>query len=360
MQPKSTLPSLKYILIPILCWIVFFIKHTYHFSWLNVLAVPALLMCTLQAVHHAEVIAHRVGEPFGTLVLALAVTIIEVSLIISMMMASGPDGSALARDTVFAAIMIIITGMIGISLLSGGIRHREQSFGMQGVTTYLITLLAVSVLTLILPNYTTTIPGPYYSVKQLVFVAIVSLLLYASFIFVQNFKHKDLFVDEVATEEEDTEPKPSKKEAIWSFVLLFVCLGAVIMLAESLAPDLEDLIDRWNAPHSLVGIIIAIVVLLPEGLSAFKAASGNKLQKSLNLSLGSALASICLSIPTVTFFSIVYDLPLTLGIDARSSVIFLLAMLVLMLSFRTGKTIILQGIVLLLIFFTYIFMTIFP
>jgi len=362
MEVRSKSRLTKHILIPVAAWIIFALKHGYHEPWLNILAIPALLICTIEAVHHAEVLAHRLGEPFGSLVLALSVTIIEVSLIITMMLASGPEGSVLARDTVFAAIMIILTGMIGVSLLIGAIKFREQQFGLQGINAIITTLLAISVLTLILPNYTASVTGSYYSKKQLVFVAIASLVLYGSFVFVQNFKHKELFLpaDEPGKEEGPTIARPSAKAALISFGLLFICLGAVIMLAESLAPDLENLIDRMHAPHSLAGVIIACVILLPEGLSAFKAASRNQLQRSLNLSLGSALASICLTIPVVAVFSICYNIPLELGLDSKSTVLFVLALLIVMLSFSIGKTIMLQGLVLLVIFAAYIFMTIFP
>lgn len=360
MAASSTSSYTKLLLVPAAAWAIFAFKHAYHEPLLNIVAIPALIICTIEAVHHAEVIAHRLGEPFGSLVLALSVTIIEVSLIITMMLASGPEGSVLARDTVFAAIMIILTGMIGLSLLTGAIKFGEQSFGLQGINAVITVLLAISVLALILPNYTTSVQGPHYSKKQLVFISIVSLILYASFVFVQNFKHKELFLPSGENSDERTIEKPSGKAALFSFILLLVCLGAVIMLAESLAPDLENLIERMHAPHSLAGIVIAFIILLPEGLSAYRAASRNQLQTSLNLSLGSALASICLTIPAVAFFSILYHIPLELGLDSKSMVLFVLALLVVMLSFSTGKTIMLQGLVLLMIFAAYIFMTIFP
>ncbi len=360
MAGNSTYSYIKHILIPAAAWATFVLKHAYHEPLLNILAIPGLIICTIEAVHHAEVLAHRLGEPFGSLVLALSVTIIEVSLIIAMMLASGKDGSVLARDTVFAAIMIILTGMIGLSLLIGAIKFREQSFGLQGINAVITVLLAISVLALILPNYTVSVQGSYYSRKQLIFISILSLILYASFVFVQNFKHRELFLPSGGNSGEEAISKPSAKTALFSFILLLTCLGAVIMLAESLAPDLENLIERLHAPHSLAGIIIACIILLPEGLSAYKAASRNQLQTSLNLSLGSALASICLTIPAVAFFSILYNIPLELGLDSKSMVLFVLALLIVILSFSTGKTIMLQGLVLLMIFAAYIFMTIFP
>jgi len=286
------------------------------------------------------------------------VTMIEVSLIVSLMFAGGKDTSALARDTVFAAIMIILNGMIGLSIFAGGVRFREQKFVQQGINAALTTLVTISVLTLILPNYTTSVPGPFYSRQQLLFVAIVTLILYGTFIVVQNIRHREHFLsgddDELKTE------KPSGSIAGLSVVLLIVCLGAVVFLAESLAPGLESWVNSIGAPVSLVGVIIAMVVLLPEGLSAYHAARKNQLQKSLNLSLGSALASIGLTIPTVSVISLFTGLPLTLGIGAGSSMLFLLSLFVIILSLSTGKTTILQGIVLLLIFAVYIFTIIFP
>ncbi len=349
----------KTILIPILAWAAFALHHFIDWPFFNLVLVVALLYCTLQAVHQAEIIAHKIGEPFGTMVLALAITSIEVSLIISIMLAGGPETSVLARDTVFAAVMIILNGMIGLSILTGGIKFKEQTFVQQGVNATLTILVAISVLTLILPNYTTTIPGPFYSKKQLFFVAAMSLILYGSFVFVQNIKHKEYFL---ADDHQDhaSQDKPTNKETIISLLLLLACLGAVVALAESLAPTLDHLIDQFGAPHSLVGVIIASIVLLPEGLSAYNAAKKNQLQKSLNLSLGSALASIGLSIPIVAIYSIFSGIQLTLGIDAQATLLFLLSLFVIILSLSTGKTTILQGIVLLIIFFVYLFIIIFP
>lgn len=350
----------KLFAVPALAWAVFFWKYNAGGVLPTILCIPALVHCTLQGVHHAEVIAHRIGEPFGSLVLALAVTLIEVALIISMMVSSGPDGGTLARDTVFAAVMIILTAMIGTSLLAGSMKFGEQTYKLQGINSVLTVLLPIAVLTMVLPNFTLSAKGPYYSNHQLVYISIVSLVLYGSFVFVQNFRHKDFFINPVAKKETEEEVKPSKKEALSSLLLLFICLGAVIMLAKALAPDLDTLIERMNAPRSLAGIVIAMIILLPEGLSAYRAARRDELQTSLNLALGSALASICLTIPSVAVFSIIYKIPLELGLDAKSIIMFTLSFLVVSLSFKTGKTIILQGIVLLVIFFSYVFLTIFP
>ena len=345
-------------ILPLLAWLAFMVHHYFDLPYFNVLVVVALLVATLQAVHHAEVIAYRVGQPFGSMVLALAVTAIEAALIISMMLASGPEGKAIARDTVFAAVMIILNGMVGISIFAGSIRFREQKFILGGVNAALITLTAISILTLILPNYTVSVAGPYYSAKQLIFVAFVSLVLYASFVFVQNFQHKDQFVD--ANGKEEAFQRPTGRETAMSVLLLLVCLGAVVLLAESLAPDLHHLLDKYQAPHTLAGVIIACIVLLPEGLTAYRAAKNNELQKSLNLSLGSALASIGLTIPIVSIVALATGSQITLGIDAVPTILFFLSLLIIILSLSIGRTTVLHGITLLVIFLTYIFTIIFP
>ncbi len=346
------------IFFPLLAWLAFWVSHYVHWPFFFIFSAAALIGAVLSAVHHAESIAHRVGEPFGTLVLALAVTMIEVSLIVSLMFAGGHDTSGLARDTVFAAVMIILNGMVGLSIFTGGVKYREQNFSLQGISSALTILVAVSVITLILPNFTVSAPGPFYNKQQLIFVGIITLILYGTFILVQNVRHKDHFQD--TAEEASHDEIPSLTTTWLSVLFLIVCLGAVVFLAESLAPGLESWVKSIGAPVSLVGVIIALVVLLPEGLSAYHAARKNKLQKSLNLSLGSALASIGLTIPAVSFVSLYTGLPLSLGIGSGATVLFLLSLFVIILSLSTGKTTILQGVVLLVIFAIYIFTIIFP
>jgi Ca2+:H+ antiporter len=346
---------------PVLAWLLFagtgFTSGTIY----SILLAAGLIGSVLAAVHHAEVIAHRVGEPYGALVLAVAVTSIEVALIISLMLTPGHETATLARDTVFAAEMIIITGIVGGCLLLGGIKFKEQTFGLDGVSAALTVLTAISVLALILPNYTSSIPGPFYNSKQLTFVAIVSLVLYGTFLLVQTISHRRYFLQEDNQHSEKGHALPPTKKTTWlSIVFLLISLVAVVVLAEFLAPGIEAGVDRMGAPRSLVGIIIAMVVLLPEGLSALNAAKHNQLQSSLNLALGSALASIGLTIPAVAFVSLYEGLPLTLGIDTKSTVLFLLSLFIILLSLRTGRTTLLQGAVLLVIFAVYIFTTIVP
>ncbi len=320
-----------------------------------------MLGCVLAAVHHAEVIAHRVGEPYGTFLLAVAVTIIEVALIVSLMLSGGPSTTALARDTVFAAVMIILNGMVGVCMLMGGSRFGEQRFGLYGVSASLATLAAIAVLTLVLPNYTTTVAGPFYSVAQLAFIAVVSIVLYGTFVLVQTVRHRDYFLPKEAADNKQVHAEPpSGRVALTSLALLMACLAAVVLLAKSLAPSIEAAVASAGAPVAVVGVIIAAVVLLPEGLAALRAARANRLQTSLNLALGSALASIGLTIPAVAIVSIVTGWTLTLGLDTKSSVLLLLSLFVATLSLGTGRTTVLQGVVHLVIFAAYLFTTIVP
>jgi Ca2+:H+ antiporter len=350
---------------PIASWLILAIglSGSSHIpSWLlEVFFVIGLIAGILAAVFHAEVVAHRVGEPYGTLVLALAVTAIEVALIVSLMMAGGEAANGLARDAVFASVMIILNGMVGICLLSGGRRHGEQSFGLYGVSAALATLAAISVLTLVLPNYTTTTVGPFYSKSQLTFIAIVSLVLYGTFLIVQTVKHRDYFLPTQSLDDETVHADaPTNKMAIVSGVLLLVCLGSVVLLAKKLSPTLEVVVSDVGAPKTLVGIIIAAVVLLPESIAAYQAARANRLQTSLNLALGSALASIGLTIPAVALVSIATGWSLSLGIDEKSSVLLLLSLMVASLSLGTGRTTVMQGTVHLVIFAVYLFTAVVP
>jgi Ca2+:H+ antiporter len=330
-------------------------------GWFEVLLVVSLIAGILAAVFHAEVVAHRVGEPYGTLVLALAVTGIEVALIVSLMIAGGEAASGLARDTVFASVMIILNGMVGLCLLSGGRRHGEQSFGLFGVSAALATLAAISVLTLVLPNYTTTTAGPVYSSSQLTFIAVISLVLYGTFVLVQTVRHRDYFLPATGEADEAVHaPPPSNRMTILSAALLLICLGAVVLLAKALSPTLERIVVIIGVPKALVGIIIALVVLLPEGIAAYQAARANRLQTSLNLALGSALATIGLTIPAVSIVSLMTGWTLSLGIDAKSTVLLVLSLFVASLSLGTGRTTVMQGAVHLVIFAVYLFTAIVP
>ena len=359
MRFKLSLPYWT-IVAPLVAWLFYFLKSYQLSTTFTILITVSLIGAVMAAVHHAEVIAHRIGEPYGTLVLAIAVTVIEVSLIVSLMLSGGSDAATLARDTVFAAVMIILTGIIGLCLLLGGFRFGEQSYGKHGVNAALVTLTAITVLTLILPNFTTSIPGPVYNRSQLIFVAIISLVLYATFVMVQAVRHRDYFLPNTVGDQELPAEPPSKGTTLLSSILLLACLGAVVLLAKTLAPSIESGVVKLGAPKTLVGIIVAFVILLPEGFAALRAARKNKLQTSLNLALGSALASIGLTIPAVAMVSVFSGFPVTLGIDTKSMVLLILSLFTIMLSFGTGRTTILQGVVLLVIFAVYLFTTIVP
>lgn len=331
-----------------------------------VLLLAAGLACSvIAAVHHAEVIAHRVGEPFGTLVLALAVTVIEVALIVSMMLSGGEANRALARDTVYAAVMIILNGIIGISLVAGARRHFEQGFQVQGVTAGLATLIAIVVFSLILPNYATSTAGPLYTNSQLVFIAFAILVLFAGFTFIQTVRHRNYFLpaddgDGDGDAAGGRADPPSGRETSASLALLLLALVVVVLSAKKISPSIESLLAAVGAPAATVGILIAAVVLLPEGIAAVRAALHDRLQTSLNLAIGSAIASIGLTVPTVALVALVMGWPLVLGLDGKSMVLLLLTLFVASLSLRTGRTNVLLGLVHLVLFAAYLFLSFVP
>ncbi|WP_264048471.1 calcium:proton antiporter [Methylobacterium flocculans] len=319
-----------------------------------------LVATVFAAVFHAEVVAHRVGEPFGTLVLALAVTVIEVALIVSVMLGGGSGKAELARDTVFAAVMIICNGLVGMCLLSGGVRHSVQGFRLHGALAALAVLAALVTLTLVLPNFVST-AGPVFTVPQLLFAAVASLVLYGSFVFVQTVRHRDYFLPEGGTgDEKEHAAPPSSRLALASFGLLLVCLAGVVGLAKVLTPTLEWGIDGLGIPKAVTGIVIAMLVLMPEGLAAVRAARANRLQTSMNLALGSALASIGLTIPTVALVSVLTGQPLSLGLGSKDQVLLALTLLVAVITLGTGRTTVLQGIVHLVIFASFLFFAVLP
>jgi Ca2+:H+ antiporter len=357
--PATVLPRWT-IAAPFVAWIVLGVAYALpENGLLLVLIGVALCAAVFTAVHHAEVVAHRVGEPFGTLVLAVAVTVIEVALIVSVMLTSGPEKAGLARDTVFAAVMIVCNGIVGICLLVGGIRHREQDFQSRGAAAALAVLASLSVLTMVMPNYTTTSVGPVLSSSQLAFAGVSSLVLYGVFVFVQTVRHRDYFLADAPGEDVHAAP-PSTGVALTAGGLLVVCLVAVVLLAKVLSPVVETAVKNAGAPPAVVGIIIAALVLLPEGLAAVRAARADRLQNSLNLALGSALASIGLTIPTVAAVFLWTAQPLILGIDGKETVLLMLTLVVGTLTLSSGRTTILQGAVHLSLFAAYLFLSFAP
>lgn len=331
--------------------------------WQILLMATLLIAAVINAVHQAEVIAHKTGEPFGTLVLAVSVTIIEVALIVSIMLSAGANGALIARDSVFAAVMIVMNGVIGISIFLGGLRHRILSFRVEGTNSSLAVLIALAVLTLVMPNFTTTTPGPTYSNSQLMLAGVLSLVLYGTFVFIQTVRHRDYFLpqqDAALADPESHAPAPSNTKTAISVILLLVSLVVVVLLAKALSPAIEAAIDSVGAPRSVVGIAIALLVLLPEGVAATRAAMANRLQTSLNLSIGSALASIGLTIPAVALISVVFDLPLSLGIDNVGITFLGLTFLLSLLTIAIGRATVLQGVVHLVVFAAYLFLSLVP
>jgi Ca2+:H+ antiporter len=346
---------------PALAWVVLIATAFVGGSpILAAVAAAALIATVFAAVHHAEVIAHRIGEPFGTLVLAVAVTVIEVALIVSIMIGAAGAKSELARDTVFASVMIACNGVVGLCLLFGGARHHEQGFQVQGASSALAVLAALTTLTLILPNVTTSAPGPMFSTSQLIFAGVISLVLYGAFVFVQTVRHRGHFLPLEADATPAQDAMPSGKTALLSGVLLLAALLAIVGLAKALSPTLESAVDRLDVPKAVVGVVIAMLVLMPEGLAAIRAARANQLQTSLNLALGSALASIGLTIPAVAVVSIVLKQPLALGLGGKDQVLLALTLVVGIVTLGTGRTTVLQGIVHLVIFAAFLVLAVLP
>ena len=328
---------------------------------LAILCGVALMGTVIAAVHHAEVVAHRVGEPFGTLVLALAVTAIETALILSMVIAGGDEMAVLARDSIYAAVMIICTGVVGICVLLGGIAHGEQTFRIEGAGAGLAALIVMSTLTLVLPVFTTTTPGGTYSGSQLAFVAVSSAALWAIFIFVQTVRHRDYFIPVADAANEEVHAEPPTIRATWaSFGWLLVSLVAVVGLAKMLSPTIERAVEAANAPRAVVGIVIAALVLLPETWAAVRAARANRLQSSMNLAIGSALACIGLTVPVVVLASALFGLPLVLGLEPKDIAMLMLTFLVSAVTLGAGRTYLMQGAVHLVLFAAYLFLAFVP
>jgi Ca2+:H+ antiporter len=302
-----------------------------------------LLLAVLAAVRHAEAVGAYLGEPFGTLTLAIAVTVIEAGLIISLILAASEPNPFLARDAVHAVVVLVIHGLAGLCIVVGTLRHREQEFSTRGAGAFLGVLLPLAALTLVLPNHVVSAAGPYYTTTQLAFVSVVCLALYASFVFVQTVRHPGLFIGPGAAN--DTQhAKPSAAAAGLSFVLMVLVLTAVVLLGKALGPAVRAAINALGAPLRLEGVIIAAIVLMPEAATAVRAAARDRLQTALNLALGSAVACIGLTIPVVAFVSWWIGQPLGLGVDDSATVLLALSFLVAMITYGTGRTTLLSGL----------------
>jgi Ca2+:H+ antiporter len=351
-----------------------FVWHRTLPPWVVAVVAVALIGAVLVAVHHAEVVAHRVGEPYGSLILAVAVTVIEVGLILSITASGGPQTASLARDTVFAAVMITCNGIVGLSLVVGAVRHHVVRFQAGGSAGALAAVITLAVLCLALPTFTTSSPGPTFAGPQLAFAAVVSVVLYGVYVFVQTVRHRDYFlpvakptaatdtgddVDGDVDGDDHLEP-PSARTALISLGLLLVALVAVVGLAKTISPTIEAGVAAVGAPPSVVGVAIALLVLLPETLAAVNAAARNRLQTSFNLAYGSALASIGLTIPAIALASIWMDGPLLLGLSGLELVLLAVTALVGSVTVGRGTAIVLGGAVHLVIFAAFLFVAVVP
>ena len=327
-----------------------------------VVAGAFLAGAVLAAVHHAEVVAHRVGEPFGSLVLAVSVTVIEVALIVTLMVSggSGSETATLARDTVFAAVMITTNGILGISVLLGALHKGTASFNAEGTATALATVCTLAVVCLVLPSFTESAPGPEFTSGQLAFAAVASLALYGLFVWIQTIRHRDYFLPEETAGPDDHAPPPSDRAALTSLGLLLVSLVAVVGLAKLESGAIEDAVGAIGAPPSAVGVVIALLVLLPETLAAVRNARRNRVQTSFNLALGSAMASIGLTIPAIAVASIWLDGPLVLGLGGTQIVLLAITAIVGALTVLPGRATLQEGGVHLVLFAAFVFFAISP
>lgn len=327
------------------------------------LAAVALGACVFASVHHAEILALRVGEPMGSIILAAAVTILEVGLIVSVMLAGSEGAETVARDTVFSALMIVLNCVIGLCLILGGRRHHEQTFQLNAASAALAVLGTLGTVVMVLPNFVNTAGPQQFSSVQLLVVGAVSLILYAMFVFVQTIKHRDYFMDmpeDDASVEQASPELPSSRVTLVSAAMLPVSLLVVILLAKVLSHPLESLVAAAGLPQAVVGVVIATLVLLPEGIASIRAALLNRLQNSVNLVLGSALASIGMTIPVVAAVAVLTDRRLALGLSPASTVLLLLTLFVSTITLGTGRTTVLQGAVHIGIFVVFLLVTAVP
>ncbi len=321
---------------------------------LLVVLCAVILIAAIAIVRHADVLAHRLGEPGGTLLLTLAVTGLEVAMV-TFVMATGKPKPMLARDTMFAVVMLVLNGLMGLSLLLGGLRHREQPYNLQGANAFLVMILPLTVLGLILPNFTRDTVGPTLSIFQMIFLSVMSLAIYGIFLFVQNRRHKGFFIfaeESVSKVHVDDSEHSSHSSGYHSLMLVFYGLP-LVLLAKQMAAPLDAMVNRLGAPEALGGFVMAVLVLTPEAIAAVRAAQTNQLQRSVNILMGSVLASIGLTIPMVIAVSIYSGRSLVLGLDPVGMVMLGLTLVTSMLTFSLPKTNLLLGCVHLLLFGAY-------
>jgi Ca2+:H+ antiporter len=320
--------------------------------------IVALVAAVLAAVHHAEVVALRVGEPFGAILLALAVTVIELGLIVSIMFGDQPEPT-LMRDTIHAVVVLVLHGVAGLCIVVGGLRHREQEFRIQGAQAYLVVLLPMVAIVLVMPNYTTSAPGPYYTNAQLAFVSVACLLLWLAFTFVQTVRHREHFLPNQPAAAAP-EARPTARLTAASLGLLLVALVAVVLLAKGVSPFIQGAVSSLGAPPALVGVIVASIVLLPEGMTAVRAARDDQLQTSINLALGSGVASIGLTVPTVSLVAWWTGSPMALGVTPGGAVMLGVSFMLALITYGTGRASLLSGVVHLILLAAWLFLVVVP
>jgi Ca2+:H+ antiporter len=320
------------------------------FAWLFLV----ILGSALAVVRHAEQLARRLGEPYGTLILTLSITSIEV-VSISAIMLHGANNPTLARDTLFAVTMIVLNGMVGLSLLMGGWRHREQHYNLQGANAYLGVIIPLGILALVLPNFTVSTPGPILSFAQEMFLAVISVGLYIAFLALQTRRHRAYFRSDDEVDFDAGSDGSGAKGIARHAILLAVYMVPVIFLAEQLAPPVDYVVETMNAPAALAGLTMAILVATPEAIGAVRAAGANHLQRSINIFLGSVLSTTGLTIPAVLVVSHLTHHPVMLGLQHTDLLLFLLTLTLCMVTFSSGRTHVLQGIVHLILFVSYLF-----
>ena len=326
------------------------------FVWL----FAVILWSAICVVRHADCLAVKLGEPYGTLILTLSAISIEV-VMISTAMLHGENNPSLGRDAIFAVIMIALNGLVGLSLLLGGLRYREQHYNIQGVNAYLNVIMALAVLGLVLPNFTTSTSGPTFSTEQEIFFAAVSLLLYATFLLIQTLRHRGYFLD---VKETATKHSPHHAAGVRSTgfhaLMLLLYLAAVIFLAEKFAVPLDNSIEQFHMPQAFGGAIIAALVLSPEGLGGISASLHNQLQRSINILFGSVLATIGLTIPAVLMIGLLTKRSVALGLQGGNLPLLLLTLAVSVVTFTSRKTNVLQGCIHLLLFAVFVLLIFVP
>jgi Ca2+:H+ antiporter len=359
--PEGRLPAWT-VLVPVAAAALALAKllHLVEGGWALALAAPLLLGSVFAAVTHAEVLALRLGQPFGSLLLAVAVTVIELGLILSIMIGDPEAGKTVARDTVFATVMLVLNLILGLALVFGGRRHGELPFSTDGAAAGLAVLGTLAALAMILPNFTVATPGPTYSPGQLVMVAASSLVLYAVFVFVQTVRHRDYFLEAPGAAAEEAYGQPPARMAARSLVLLLLALFAVVILAKALSAPLSAAVAGAGLPPAVTGAIVAAVVLLPEGIAAVRSALLNRLQNSLNLALGSGIASIGLTLPAVAAASLIFGLPIDLGVSPEQITLLALTLFVATLTLGTGRTTVLNGAIHLTLAAVFLTITVVP